>query len=315
MRLFAPVFSRPLGASVAHCLGLELSAIEEREYEGGEYKTRPIEAVRDDDVFVIASLNGDDTASANDKLCRVLFFIGALQDAGAARVTACVPYLCYARKDRRTQPYDATATRYVAMLFEAVGTDCVVTVDIHNEAAFDNAFRCPTVRIEGAEIFASELHDVVELSKCVVVAPDIGGVKRAQRLRDALSATSPADVGFAFMEKRRLGGIVSGDSFVGDVAGRDVVIYDDMIVSGETIARTTRAARSAGARKIVVAASHAAFTPKAMQLFGSEGPDLVLVSDTLDVRAEIVEHAGTRLRICPSAGVIARTLEALAARR
>lgn len=311
VRLFAPEFSRALGASVAQRLDMSLSPLEDREYEGGEYKTRPLEPVRDCDVFVLASLNGDDAASANDKLCRLLFFIGTLKDAGAARVTACVPYLCYARKDRRTQPQDGVTTRHVAMLFEAVGTDCIVVIDVHNEAAFDNAFRIPTVRIEGMEMFTSALAQAIELSGCVVVAPDIGGVKRAQRLRDTLTATSGADIGFAFMEKRRSGGVVSGDAFVGEVAGRDVVIYDDMIVSGETIARTARAARAAGARKIVAAASHAVFTASALQLFGSEGPDLVLVSDTVALPASFTAHAAKRLRVCPSADVIARTIQTL----
>lgn len=316
VRLFAPEFSRPLGASVAQCLGAALGSIEEREYEGGEYKTRPLEPVRNCDAFVIASLHGDETASANDKLCRLLFFIGALRDAGASRVTACVPYLCYARKDRRTQPHDPIATRYVAALFEAVGADCVVSIDVHNEAAFDNAFRCTTVRIEGADIFADPLGEAVEMSKCVVAAPDIGGVKRAQRLRDALSAAHGTHVGFAFMEKRRLGGLVSGDAFVGDVAGSDVVIYDDMIVSGETIARTTRAARNAGARRIVVAAAHPVFTPDAMQLFATnEGPDLVLVSDTVALPASFEAQRVTKLRVCSSAGLLARTIRALTARR
>jgi ribose-phosphate pyrophosphokinase len=74
-----------------------------------------------------------------------LFFIGALKDAGAARVTAVAPYLCYARKDRRTKPNDPVTTRYIARLFEAVGADVVVTLDVHNPAAFENAFQCRTV--------------------------------------------------------------------------------------------------------------------------------------------------------------------------
>ena len=86
---------------------------------------------------------------ANDKLCRLLFFIGALKDAGAARVTAVVPYLCYARKDRRTKPNDPVTTRYIAGMFEAVGTDCIVTLEVHNPVAFENAFRCRTVTLTG----------------------------------------------------------------------------------------------------------------------------------------------------------------------
>lgn len=314
VRVFAPAFSAELAERVAACLGIEVSPSEEREFEGGEQKMRPAVDVRGCDVFVIASLNGDGRASANDKLCRLLFFIGALKDAGAATVTACVPYLCYSRKDRRTQSYDSVATRYVAMLFEAVGLDRIVVVDVHNEAAFDNAFRCESVRIESAEIFAEPLAASIDTSRCVVASPDIGGVKRAQRLREGLLDSFGHDIGFAFMEKRRVGGMVSGDAFVGEVRDRDVIIYDDMIVSGGTIVRATRAARRAGARRIVVAAAHAALTDEAAQLLEEHGPDLVLVSDSIALTHASVTQFGTRLQVCSSASVLAATIRTLSAR-
>jgi ribose-phosphate pyrophosphokinase len=243
-----------------------------------------------------------------------LFFIGALKDADAASVTACVPYLCYSRKDRRTQSADSVTTRYVAALFEAVGTDRVVVIDVHNEAAFDNAFRCRTVRIEGAEVFATALAAAIDTERCIVASPDIGGVKRAQRLREVLSTTFAREVGFAFMEKRRTGGVVSGDAFVGDVSGRDVVIYDDMIVSGGTIMRATHAARAAGARTIVIAATHAAFTADAQRLFASGGPDLVLVSDSMVLPKTFEPLLATTLRVCSSAPALARTIQEITVR-
>lgn len=313
LRLFAPAFGAALGARVAEVLGIRLGSIEERDFDGGEQKMRPLEDVGGCDVFVVASLDGDATLSANDKLCRLLFFIGALKDAGAARVTACVPYLCYARKDRRTNPGDPITTRYVAAMFEAVGTDCVVTIDVHNEAAFDNAFRCRTVRIESAELFAAALIDAVDTERCVVVSPDIGGVKRAQRLREALAHSFEHEVGFAFMEKRRVGGVVSGDALIGEVTGRDLVILDDMIVSGGTIARATRAARAAGARKIVVAAAHGAFTEQARQLFEDGGPDLVMVSDSIRLPDSLRNQA--KLRVCSSAASLAAAIRMLATGR
>jgi ribose-phosphate pyrophosphokinase len=102
---------------------------------------------------VTQSLHGGPALSANDKLCRLLFFIGALKDAGAASVTAVVPYLCYARKDRRTKPNDPVTTRYVAGLFESVGTDAIMTLEVHNPAAFENAFRCRAITLTGTPSF------------------------------------------------------------------------------------------------------------------------------------------------------------------
>src|SRR5512136_1145499 len=140
-RLFALEATAEFGRAVSNWLGRPLSPHEERGFEDGEHKIRPLANVQNADVYVVQSLHGGPTESANDKLCRLLFFIGALKDSGAARVTAVVPYLCYARKDRRTKPGDPVTTRYVAGLFESVGTDCIVTLEVHNPVAFENAFR------------------------------------------------------------------------------------------------------------------------------------------------------------------------------
>lgn len=312
--LFAPQHTRALGERIAERLGVSLATSEEREFADGEHKMRAITEVCGRDVCVIQSLHGDAHASANDKLCRLLFFIGALKDAGATCVTACVPYLCYARKDRRTQPNDPITTRYVAALFEAVRADRVIVVDIHNEAAFDNAFRCVAGRVPGADIFVEPVLARLDSTPCVVASPDVGGIKRAQLLREALAARSKRAVGFAFMEKRRMEGVVSGEAFIGDVAGADVIIHDDMIASGGTIARATRAARLAGARKVLVAATHAVFMPAALQLFGRDGPDQVLVSDSVALSPAFAALNNRVLQVCPSAPAIAAMILKLSAR-
>ncbi|HID67352.1 MAG TPA: ribose-phosphate pyrophosphokinase, partial [Roseibacterium sp.] len=142
LRIFALNSSRDFGERVAKAMGQPLAEHEEREFEDGEHKLRPLENVRSKDVFVIAALYGDAEQTVNDKLVRLLFFIGALKDASAQRVTAVIPYLCYARKDSKTKSRDPVITRYVASLLEAVGVDRVVTMDVHNLAAYQNAFRC-----------------------------------------------------------------------------------------------------------------------------------------------------------------------------
>src|SRR5690606_10337866 len=126
-------------------------------FEDGEHKIRPLTSVRGRDVYVLSSLYGETDRSPDEKLCRLLFFIATLRDNGATRVTAVVPYLAYARKDRRTQSRDPVTTRYVASLFEAVGVDRVVTLDVHNLAAFQNAFRCRTEHLEARMLFVRHL--------------------------------------------------------------------------------------------------------------------------------------------------------------
>ena len=142
MKLFG-LDAQPTAAErVAEILGGELAAHEERVFEDSEFKIRPLESVRGEHAGIYFSLHADDDLSSSDKLCRLLIFAGALKDAGAARITAIVPYLAYSRKDRRTKPRDPISTRYIAQMFEAVGVVAVITADVHNVAAFENAPTC-----------------------------------------------------------------------------------------------------------------------------------------------------------------------------
>ncbi len=153
--LFALHATAKLGAAVAAALDRPLAAHEEREFEDGEHKIRPLETVRGADVFVLQSLHGEGEQSVNDKLCKLLFFIAALKDGGAARVTVLAPYLCAQRsahQARRTKPGDPVTTRYLASLFEAVGTDAIVTLDVHNPAAFEKGPVAELVGIEGGVV-------------------------------------------------------------------------------------------------------------------------------------------------------------------
>jgi ribose-phosphate pyrophosphokinase len=314
MLLFAPGHSAAFARRVADSLGVTLGNSEEREFGGGEHKMRPLDDVQNRDVFVIQSLHADEHASANDKLCRLLFFLAAVKDAGARRVTALVPYFAYSRKDRRTQSQDPVITRYVAQMFEATGVDCVVALDIHNEAAFDNAFRCQSVRIEAGELFAASLASDLGTSPVVVASPDIGGVKRAQLFRESLARQLGREVGFAFMEKRRKAGVVSGDMLVGDVKERTLVIYDDLIASGTTILRACQVARRSGASQVYVAAPHAAFLPEATQLFATRDIHTVLVSDSVALSPAFANVPPDRLRVCSVAPLVAETIRRLASR-
>ncbi len=188
LRLFALSASAEMGEAVARIMGQALAAHEERSFEDGEHKIRPLDDVSAADVYVIQGLHGGPIEGVNDKLCRLLFFIGALKDAGAARVTAVVPYLCYARKDRRTKPNDPVTTRYVAQMFEAVGTDQIISLEVHNPTAFENAFRCRTVMLTATPLFIDYVRGLTQEVLCVV-SPDPGGAKRAELFRDALEST------------------------------------------------------------------------------------------------------------------------------
>ena len=211
----------------------------------------------------------------------MLFFIGALKDAAASRVTAVAPYLAYSRKDRKSQPRDPVATRYVATLFEAVGTDCIVTLDVHNLAAYQNAFRCRTEHLEANPLFVRHVSSRLPDMPVTVVAPDAGGIKRAEAFRLQLGAAIGRQVDAAFAEKHRSRGVVTGEALVGDVDGRVAIIVDDLIAAGTTIARAAEACRRKGARRVIAVASHGVFAPAAGDVLAASGIDEILVTDTI----------------------------------
>ncbi len=282
LRLFALDSSHAYGERVAGYLGTTLAAHEEREFEDGEHKARPLESVRGADVYVIDSLYGDERFGVNDKLVRLLFFLGAVRDAGAGRVTAVVPYLCYARKDRKTKSRDPVNSRYTAALFEAVGVDAVLTVDVHNLAAYQNAFRCHTEHLEARPLFVEHFAGLLAADEAVVVvSPDMGGVKRAEAFRESLAARLGREVSSAFLEKKRSAGVVSGAAVVGELAGRTAIIMDDMIAGGTTLARTVAACAAQGTARILAAASHGLFVGEAEQKLALPALERLVVTDSV----------------------------------
>jgi ribose-phosphate pyrophosphokinase len=303
MLIFAPQATRELGAAIARALGVERAPLEEREFEDGEHKARPLTSVRGRDVYLVQSLHGGPEASPNDKLCRLLFVAGAVRDAGAGRVTAVIPYLAYARKDRRTQLRDPITMRYVAQLIEAVGIARVVVVDVHNLAAFENAFRCPTIHLEARPLFVAHLLPLLRERKVVVVSPDAGGVKRAELLREALSRELESNVALAFLEKRRSGGVLSGeDAVAGSVEGRAAVIVDDLVSTGTTLARAAAACRTRGAAAVHAVVTHGLFTGEAERtVTGVEFERLVVTNTVPPFRLQppTVEARLTMLDVAP----------------
>lgn len=316
MGLSAPLLfglgpDRSLADRIATRLGVSLAEHEEREFDGGEHKVRPLEEVGGRDVYVVHSLHGEAGQSANDKLVRLLFFIGALKDAGARRVTAVAPYLAYSRKDRRTKARDPITTRYVAALFEALETDRIVTLEVHNVSAFENAFRtCRTEHVPTARLFAEHLAQELGQREIAVVSPDAGGDKRAELFRSELERCLRRPIAKALMDKHRSMGVVSGSLFAGNVAEKTALIVDDIISSGTTIGRAVRACREAGAREVMALAAHGLFSPSA-PLFDAAGPDRILVTDAVPLPTALPPKARSKLAVVSVADLLGDVIRRL----
>jgi ribose-phosphate pyrophosphokinase len=309
--LFALDATRTYGEAIARELGTTLTPHEEREFEDGEHKARPLLNVRGRDVYVIQSLYGDAKQSVDDKLVRLLFFLGALRDASAGRLTAIVPYLAYSRKDRKSKVRDPVTTRYVATLFEAVGTDCVVTLDVHNLAAFQNAFRCRSEHLETASLFVTELVPLVGAEELTVVSPDAGGIKRAEAFRTRLSAVLKRPIGAAFAEKYRSGGVLTGEALVGDVRGKTAIIVDDLISAGNTVARAAHACREHGAARVLAVASHGVFAEVANTVLAASEVERIIVTDTIPPLRVTAPGLQSRLVQVSTAGLCAGAIRRL----
>lgn len=299
-----------LARAVAERLGITPLPVEERGFEDGEHKIRPLDRVRGLDLYLVQSLYGEPGLSADEKLLRTLFLAAALRDHGAARVTLVAPYLAYARKDRRTKLFDPVSTRYLAQLVEAVGITRVVALDVHNPAAFENAFRIETVHLEARGLFVRHLIATLADRPLAVVSPDAGGVKRAEALRRALEAAIVRPVPLALMEKHRSSGVVTGEAFAGEVDGRVALVVDDLVSTGGTMLRCATACRARGAVEVRAVATHGLFTGDAPRVL--EDPSIAgwLVTDSVPP-FRLPEAARARLRAIPIAPLLAEAIRRL----
>ena len=309
LSLFAPASDRTLGERVAAALGTPPAPLEERDFEDGEHKSRPLASVRGHDAYVLTSLVGDAGRHVNDKLVRLLFLLATLKDAGAARITAVVPYLCYARKDRRTKARDPVTVRYLAALFESTGLDRIVTVDVHNLAAYQNAFRIPAEHLEARFLFADHLRGLP--GPLAVLSPDVGGIKRAEAFRQTLSRLTALPVAGGFMEKYRSAGEVSGESLIADVAGHTVLLVDDLVASGTTLVRAARACRSAGAARVIALATHGVFAAAAGDVLSDPALDRLIVTNTIAGGRIAAPAVQNKLQVLDITGLIAEAIRRL----
>lgn len=307
--LFGLHGSQAYAERVAKRLGCHLAAHEERHFEDGEHKCRPLIPVQGRQALVVFGLNQDADYSVNDKLCRLLFFCSALKDAGASRVQVVLPYLCYARKERRTQPWDPITNRYIAVLLEAAGVDRLLALEVHNSAAFDNAFRIPTQHLESAELFAEHFARLTAGTEVVAVSPDTGGIKRAEQFRRALEQRSGRPVGSAYLEKFRSNEVVTGGRLIGELGGKTAILVDDLISTGTTLLRAGLACQAAGAVRILGAAVHGLFTGGSALLDSPVFERIAICDSVPPFRLDPAQVAG-RLDILDSTAAVAACLAA-----
>jgi ribose-phosphate pyrophosphokinase len=228
------------------------------------------------------------------RLIRLLFLLQTLRDAGAGCVVAVIPYLAYARKDRRTKPRDPVYTRYVAQLIEAAGAERVVALDVHNASALDNSFRIPVDHLSALPMMATHFNQHLPGGQLAVVSPDIGGIKRAQVFRELLQRKSGRKVELLFVEKRREGQVISGGTIIGEVTGHDAIIVDDMCATGSTLLQAASALRKAGANSVHTAVTHIPIEVGLNALAAADDVAQVVVTDSVGYSPDLSGSAHAR---------------------
>lgn len=282
IKLFGSRNARLIAQEVCKGLGFPISFFKEEIFSDGELNVHPIESVENNDIYVFHSLGGDDRFSVNDRLCELCFMLSSLKDQGAIKVTAVIPYLGYGRSDQRKEFFDSVNNRYVAQMIMASGVDKVISMDVHNISAFENAFQCQTLNLEASELFCEyALHNISKKRKITVLSPDIGGIKRAEKFRKALETRLGLPVAAGFVEKFRTPQGLKGDKLIGDVVeDSTVIIVDDMISTGGTIMKALKACRAEGASSIKVFATHGVFSLDPSEFLNSPLADEYIVTDS-----------------------------------
>lgn len=276
MSVFSGSIHPALSSEIAEQLGVNLSASKLTQFASGEVYFRAEESIRGCDVFVIQTHAGD----VNEAIMEQLIMIDALKRASAKRITAVIPYYGYSRQDKKGLAREPISAKLVADLLTTSGADRVVSMDLHS-GQIQGYFDFPFDHLTALPVLKKYLQEDLGLGDdLVVVAPDAGRIKTAEKLREYLHAD------LAFMYKRRsrhVANQIDEMAVVGEVEGRPCVLVDDMIDTGGTVARGAIALAAEGAGPIYAAATHAVLSGKAVQNLEESPIQQVVVCNTLPI--------------------------------
>ena len=297
LMLFSGRAHPELAEAVAADLGVEVTPMTARDFANGEIYVRFEESVRGSDCFVLQS----HTQPLNKWLMEQLLMIDALKRGSAKRITAILPFYPYARQDKKHRGREPISARLIADLLQTAGADRIVSVDLHTDQ-IQGFFDGPVDHMHAMPILTDYIKGKYDLSNIVVVSPDAGRVKVAEKWANTLG-----DAPMAFVHKTRSAEVaneVVSNRVVGDVAGKDCVLLDDMIDTGGTIAGAVGVLKEAGAHSVVIACTHGVFSDPARERLSSCGAEEVITTDTLPQSTE----GWSNLTVLPIAPLLARTI-------
>jgi ribose-phosphate pyrophosphokinase len=276
LMLFSGRATPELSAKIAAKLGVELGPTTLKTFSNGEVYCRYGESIRGADVFIVQSTcgNAQTGLTANDALMELLLMIDAAVGASAHRVIAVVPWFGYSRQDKKSAPREPISARLVARVLEAAGADRVLTMDLH-AGQVQGFFSKPLDHMTARFILAQHFNDL-HLENLVVVAPDVGRAKLAQKFAEKVGAD------LAVMTKERPAQQVAEIGYViGEVAGKTAVIIDDIIDTAGTLCAAAQTLIEHGAAKVYAAATHGVFSGPAYENLARGPFERIVVTDTI----------------------------------
>ncbi len=272
--LFSGSSNEPLAAEIAQKLGVKLGSVELTRFADSECRVYLKEDVTDKTVFVLQSLS----AIADQNLVELCLMGQAAKDLGATKCVAVIPWMGYSKQDKAFRSGEAVSIQLVAKFIQTAGFDEVITVQLHstNVVPF---FQIPVSELSAGELLRTAFFATVKKEGAIVVSPDIGGKDRAQQF------ATDAGIPIVYLEKRR--NLETGDVTVtgisGDVSGKDVILFDDIINTGATAIKTSEYLKSHGAGHVYFLAVHAVLSTSASPLLDESAIDEIMVTDTIQI--------------------------------
>lgn len=301
MMIFSGNANPGLALQAANRLKMALGKISVGRFSDGEVMVEVNENVRGRDCYIMQPVS----APTNDNLMEMLVIADALRRASAARITAVIPYLGYARQDRRSRSARVPiSAKVVANMITAAGIDRVLTVDLHADQ-IQGFFDIPLDNVYASPVLLGDLwkHKYPDL---MVVSPDVGGVVRARALAKRLD-----DTDLAIIDKRRPNPNQSEVmNIIGDVSGRTCVIIDDLVDTAGTLGNAAGALKDCGAKKVVAYCTHAVLSGAALKNIADSRLDELVVTDTISLRADAA--ACGRIRQLSVAALLAESMRRIA---
>ena len=304
MMIFAGSSYQELAEEVAEHLGMRVGEVQLSSFANGERYARFGESVRGADVFVLQSHLSTPAMSINDFIIEQLVMLDALKRASAKRTIAVIPYYGYSRSDKKARSREAIAARMIADLYQAVGVDRIMSVDLHT-GQIQGFFNNPFDHLTALPLLEQWITENTDPAKRVIVSPDAGRVRLTEKFAGHLGAP------IAILHKRRdptRHTVAETLDVIGDVAGRTAVLIDDMIDTAGTIVGAAALLKERGAERVIACATHPIFSGPAVERLDASVIERVVVTNTIPLPADLHMDKLVVLSIAP---ILASALRAV----